>query len=260
MHTLSGRDTGSGDYCEYGVFVRCVERRSAAAMAPGLRPPAPLTAVLDKKPSSRAHVTATNVNTNRPPGHDQWLRRYTLTLPVGIEGTRRKELQRKLAEKHRAAGEHYRAGWRGDEHPLGAELRFLPRQAVNHLDNAGQVVDRSHRDLPLNRRNVLRLLPERRCLDGERGWRHPRIQTLAGYSIPSRSTIAAQYVMDNGGQQRQLHHLNPFPNPDAVQGSASRPAFDAQYGRGVGGVVNVVHARARTCSMGACSNICAITS
>jgi hypothetical protein len=67
-------------------------------------------------------------------------------------------------------------------------------------------------------------------------------------------------VMDNGGQQRQLHHLNPFPNPDAVQGSASRPAFDAQYGRGVGGVVNVVHARARTCSMGACSNICAITS
>ena len=71
-------------------------------------------------------------------------------------------------------------------------------------------------------------------------------QTFAGYIVPvaingSRG-ISTNYVLDNGDNNDSFSNVSlPFPNPDAVQEfSIQASTFDAQYGRGVGGVVNVV--------------------
>lgn len=113
-----------------------------------------------------------------------------------------------------------------------------------------QVIDtRRIEELPLNGRNVLQLtslnagITDRNSAGGTR-----QINTLAGggYAAPvsingSRGN-GTNYLLDNASNNDGYTNIaEPFPNPDAVQEvSVQTSTFDAQYGRGVGGVVNVV--------------------
>src|SRR5262249_13194783 len=102
-------------------------------------------------------------------------------------------------------------------------------------------------DLPLNGRNVLSLVSLNAGVSPEGaggGTVYP--QTFAGYIIPvavngSRG-MSTNYVLDNGDNNDSFSNVSlPFASSDAVQEfSIQASTFDAQYGRGVGGVVNVV--------------------
>ena len=116
--------------------------------------------------------------------------------------------------------------------------------------NLVQVVDeRRIVDLPLNGRNVLQLMTLSSGVS-DRGAQGSTLQinTLAGgnYHVPvsingSRGN-ATNFLLDNADNNDGYTNIaEPYPNPDAVQEfSVQTSTFDAQYGRGVGGVVNVV--------------------
>jgi outer membrane receptor protein involved in Fe transport len=113
-----------------------------------------------------------------------------------------------------------------------------------------QVVDeRRIVDLPLNGRNVLQLMSLNAGVsDSNSAGGTRQINTIAGggYAYPvsingSRGN-ATNFVLDNASNNDGYTNISePYPNPDAVQEfSLQTSTFDAQYGRGVGGVVNVV--------------------
>jgi outer membrane receptor protein involved in Fe transport len=112
-----------------------------------------------------------------------------------------------------------------------------------------QVVDsRRVVDLPLNGRNVLQLV----SLNAGVADRRVPV-TLQGVNIgfgTYQNTVSmngargnsTNYLLDNSDHnEAQTNLARPFPNVDAVQEfSVQTSSFDAQYGRGVGGIVNVV--------------------
>ena len=116
--------------------------------------------------------------------------------------------------------------------------------------NLVQVVDeRRIVDLPLNGRNVLQLMTLSSGVS-DRGAQGGTLQinTIASgnYHVPvsingSRGN-ATNFLLDNADNNDGYTNIaEPYPNPDAVQEfSVQTSTFDAQYGRGVGGVVNVV--------------------
>jgi hypothetical protein len=116
--------------------------------------------------------------------------------------------------------------------------------------NLVQVVDeRRIVDLPLNGRNVLQLMTLSAGVS-DRGAAGGTIQinTIGSgvYHVPvsingSRGN-ATNFLLDNADNNDGYTNIaEPYPNPDAVQEfSVQTSTFDAQYGRGVGGVVNVV--------------------
>ncbi len=112
-----------------------------------------------------------------------------------------------------------------------------------------QVVDRRRiEELPLNGRNVLQLMTlNAGIVDRGAGGNFRQINTVGGggYAIPvsingSRGN-ATNYLLDNNSNNDLYTNISePYPNPDAVQEvSIQTSSFDAQFGRGVGGVVNV---------------------
>jgi hypothetical protein len=111
-----------------------------------------------------------------------------------------------------------------------------------------QVVDRRRvEDLPLNGRNVLQLVS---LNAGVSDRKVPR--TLQGVNLGferyqnttsmngARGT-STNYLLDNADHnEAQTNLAQVFPNVDAVQEfSVQTSSFDAQYGRGVGGIINV---------------------
>jgi hypothetical protein len=110
-----------------------------------------------------------------------------------------------------------------------------------------QVVDqRRVQDLPLNGRNVLQLMTLNAGVTTESaGGGTSQIQNVGGAvtaSINGSRGNGTNFLLDNGDHNDSFTNIAlPFPNPDAVQEfSIQASTFDAQYGRGIGGVVNVV--------------------
>ena len=132
---------------------------------------------------------------------------------------------------------------------VGAEAPLVQTTSTTLV----QVVDtRRVEDLPLNGRNVLQLVA---LTAGAADTNVPvtyQGANLGGISSAnlylhtvaingSRGT-ATNYLLDNAdNNENQTSLARPFPNVDAVQEfSVQASSFDAQYGRGVGGVVNVI--------------------
>lgn len=116
--------------------------------------------------------------------------------------------------------------------------------------NLVQVIEqRRIAELPLNGRNVLQLMTINAGVSNSNSaGGTQQVNTLAGgsYSAPvsingSRGN-GTNFLLDNASNNDGYTNIaEPFPNPDAVQEvSVQTSTFDAQYGRGVGGVVNVV--------------------
>jgi hypothetical protein len=116
--------------------------------------------------------------------------------------------------------------------------------------NLVQVVDqRRIADLPLNGRNVLQLMTLNSGVS-DQGAAGGTIQTNsfggATHHVPTSMNGSrgngTNFLLDNTDNNDLYSNIsNPYPNPDAVQEfSIQTSTFDAQYGRGVGGVVNVV--------------------
>ena len=110
-----------------------------------------------------------------------------------------------------------------------------------------QVVDeRRVVDLPLNGRNVLGLMTLNAGVstEGAAGGTSQiqNLGTAVTVSINGARGNGTNFLLDNGDNNDSYTNISlPFPNPDAVQEfSIQTSTFDAQYGRGVGGVVNVV--------------------
>ncbi len=110
-----------------------------------------------------------------------------------------------------------------------------------------QVVDqRRVQDLPLNGRNVLQLMTLNAGVTTDNaGGGTGQIQNFGGpvtASINGSRGNGTNFLLDNGDQNDSYVNISlPFPNPDAVQEfSIQTSTFDAQYGRGIGGVVNAV--------------------
>jgi outer membrane receptor for ferrienterochelin and colicin len=110
-----------------------------------------------------------------------------------------------------------------------------------------QVVDqRRVQDLPLNGRNVLQLMTLNAGVTTDNaGGGTSQIQNMGGAvtaSINGSRGNGTNFLLDNGDHNDSYVNIAlPFPNPDAVQEfSIQASTFDAQYGRGIGGVVNVV--------------------
>lgn len=113
-----------------------------------------------------------------------------------------------------------------------------------------QVIDEKRvSELPLNGRNVLQLLSLSAGIS-DRGSAGGTIQvnTLGGSQYQNPVSIngsrgnATNFLLD-GADNNDLYTniAEAYPNPDAVQEfSVQSSTFDAQYGRGVGGVVNVI--------------------
>src|SRR4030095_16795421 len=113
-----------------------------------------------------------------------------------------------------------------------------------------QVVDEKRiADLPLNGRNVLQLMALNSGI-ADRGAAGGTIQVNTfgngqfhvPVSINGSRGNATNFLLDNSDNNDGYTNIaEPYPNPDAVQEfSVQTSTFDAQYGRGVGGVVNVV--------------------
>src|SRR5262245_7426867 len=113
-----------------------------------------------------------------------------------------------------------------------------------------QVVDqRRVADLPLNGRNVLQLITLNSGIS-DSGAAGSTIQnsTIGGglynvsVSVNGSRGDGTNYILDNADNNDTYTNIAlPFPNPDAVQEfSIQTSTFDAQFGRSVGGVVNVV--------------------
>ena len=112
-----------------------------------------------------------------------------------------------------------------------------------------QVVDQQRvADLPLNGRNVLQLLTlnagvsDRNVPATVQGANLGFGTYQVRVSINGARGINGNFLLDNADHNEAQTNLpRPFPNVDAVQEfSIQTSSFDAQYGRGVGGVVNVV--------------------
>ncbi|MBM3739166.1 MAG: TonB-dependent receptor [Acidobacteria bacterium] len=110
-----------------------------------------------------------------------------------------------------------------------------------------QVVDqRRVQDLPLNGRNVLQLMTLNAGVTTDNaGGGTGQIQNMGSAvtaSINGSRGNGTNFLLDNGDHNDSYVNIAlPFPNPDAVQEfSIQASTFDAQYGRGTGGVVNVV--------------------
>ncbi len=116
--------------------------------------------------------------------------------------------------------------------------------------NLVQVVDsRRIVDLPLNGRNILQLMSLNAGVS-DRGAQGGTLQinTIGGgqyhapVSINGARGNATNFLLDNADNNDGYTNIaEPYPNPDAIQEfSIQTSAFDAQYGRQVGGVVNAV--------------------
>jgi outer membrane receptor protein involved in Fe transport len=116
-----------------------------------------------------------------------------------------------------------------------------------------QVIDTKRvADLPLNGRNVLQLLSLNAGVEDQNVPVTYQGVNLGGISsanlylntvaINGARGSATNYLLDNAdNNEDQTSLARPFPNVDAVQEfSIQTSSFDAEYGRGVGGVVNVV--------------------
>jgi hypothetical protein len=112
-----------------------------------------------------------------------------------------------------------------------------------------QVVDsKSISDLPLNGRNVLQLVSLNAGV-ANRGVPATVQGSNIGFGAYQNITSmngargnSTNYLLDNADHnEAQTNLARPFPNVDALEEfSVQTSSFDAQYGRGVGGVVNVV--------------------
>ncbi|MBI3208267.1 MAG: TonB-dependent receptor [Candidatus Solibacter usitatus] len=112
-----------------------------------------------------------------------------------------------------------------------------------------QVVDAQRiADLPLNGRNILQLLSinagvsDRGVPVTVQGSNLGGADLINSVSINGSRGTSTNYLLDNSDHnEAQTSLARPFPNPDAVQEfSVQTSSFDAEYGRGVGGIVNVV--------------------
>jgi len=112
-----------------------------------------------------------------------------------------------------------------------------------------QVVDAQRvADLPLNGRNVLQLLSlnagvsDRGVPVTVQGSNLGGAGLINTVSISGSRGSSTNYLLDNSDHnEAQTSLARPFPNVDAVQEfSVQTSSFDAEYGRGVGGIVNVV--------------------
>ncbi len=112
-----------------------------------------------------------------------------------------------------------------------------------------QVIDSKRvEDLPLNGRNVLQLvslnagISDRRVPVTVQGSNLGFGGYLNTVSINGARGNSTNYLLDNADHNEAQTNLSrPYPNVDAVQEfSVQTSSFDAQYGRGVGGIVNVV--------------------
>src|SRR6185437_10659583 len=104
-------------------------------------------------------------------------------------------------------------------------------------------------DLPLNGRDILQLMTLNAGVsDKNSSGGTLQVNTFAfgNYSSPVSINGArgngTNFVLDNASNNDLYTNIAaPFPNPDAIQEvSVQTSTFDAQYGRGVGGVVNAV--------------------
>ncbi len=115
-----------------------------------------------------------------------------------------------------------------------------------------QVVDEKRlTELPLNGRNVLSLVTLNAGVSDSQtgnGGLLAQINSVAqgAYTVPvaingGRSDTTS-YLLDGMDHNDGYTNVsNPFPNPDAIQEfSLQTSSYDAQYGRGTGGIVNVV--------------------
>ena len=128
-------------------------------------------------------------------------------------------------------------------------VNSIPTLVQANSSTLVQVVDsRRVVDLPLNGRNVLQLVSLNAGISDRRV-----PVTLQGVNLGFgfyQNTVSmngargnsSNYLLDNSDHnEAQTNLARPFPNVDAVQEfSIQTSSFDAQYGRGVGGVVNVV--------------------
>ena len=125
-----------------------------------------------------------------------------------------------------------------------------PLMVQTMATNMVQVVEqRRIEDLPLNGRNVLQLISLNSGVS-DRGAAGGTIQinTFASGQYHFSASIngsrgnGTNFLLDDADNNDDFTNIaNPYPNPDAVQEvSIQSSTFDAQYGRGVGGVVNVV--------------------
>ena len=112
-----------------------------------------------------------------------------------------------------------------------------------------QVVDQQRVvDLPLNGRNVLQLVAlnagvsDRNVPATVQGSNLGFGVYQVRVAINGARGINGNFLLDNADHNEAQTNLpRPFPNVDAVQEfSVQTSSFDAQYGRGVGGVINVV--------------------
>src|SRR5262245_19802050 len=112
-----------------------------------------------------------------------------------------------------------------------------------------QVVDAQRvADLPLNGWNVLQLLSinagvsDRNVPVTVQGTNLGGADLINTVSINGSRGSSTNYLLDNSDHnEAQTSLARPFPNVDAVQEfSIQTSSFDAEYGRGVGGIVNVV--------------------
>ena len=113
-----------------------------------------------------------------------------------------------------------------------------------------QVIDEKRiTELPLNGRNVLQLMGLNAGI-ADRGSTGGTIQvnTLGGSQYQNPVSIngsrgnGTNFMLDGADHNDLYTNISEaYPNPDAVQEfSIQSSTFDAQYGRGVGGVVNVI--------------------
>src|SRR5262245_20920768 len=134
----------------------------------------------------------------------------------------------------------------GQQITVSGEAELVQSTATNLV----QVVDqRRIIDLPLNGRNVAQLVSLSAGV-ADRNSAGGTIQTntigAGGYVLPvsingSRGNGTNFLLDDVDNNDGYTNISEPYPNPDAVQEfSVQSSTFDAQYGRGVGGVVNVV--------------------
>lgn len=116
--------------------------------------------------------------------------------------------------------------------------------------NLVQVVDQQRIvDLPLNGRNVLQLMALNSGVS-DRGAVGGTIQvnTFGGGQYHFSASLngsrgnGTNFLLDDADNNDDFTKIsNPYPNPDSVaEVSIQSSTFDAQYGRGIGGAVNVV--------------------
>jgi Carboxypeptidase regulatory-like domain len=129
-------------------------------------------------------------------------------------------------------------------------VRSAPNLLQTNSSNLVQVVDTQRvADLPLNGRNVLQLI----SLDASVMTKNVPSSVTQSYNLgqglyytpialAGAKGNSANFLLDNADNNEvQSAMPRPFPNVDAVEEfSIQTNAFDAQYGRGVGGVINVV--------------------